>query len=220
MTKRAPITLFYAPQTRATGARVLLEELGVPYELHVLNMKAGEQRQPDYLAINPMGKVPAILHNGTLVTEQAAVYLYLADLFADKGLAPAIDDPDRGTYLRWMVFYGNCFEPAVIDRYLQREPGSQNETPYSSYDEMLDALEDALKAGPYLLGDRMTAVDLLWGMALHWTTTFGLVSDRPVFRRYIDLMTARDAYRRVTAEDAVLAAEHQTEAERKTGAAA
>ncbi len=220
MTKREPITLFYAPQTRATGARVLLEELGLPYQLHVLNMKAGEQRKPDYLAVNPMGKVPAILHGGTLVTEQAAVYLYLADLFAEKGLAPAIDDPDRGTYLRWMVFYGNCFEPALIDRYLQREPASPNETPYSSYDDMLDALEDALKTGPYLLGERMTAADLLWGVALHWTTMFGLVPDRPVFRRYIDLMTARDAYRRVTEEDAALAAEHQAEAERKTGAAA
>lgn len=204
-----PITLFYSPQTRATGARVLLEELGVPYDLHVLNMRIGEQRQPAYLAINPMGKVPAIRHGETLVTEQAAIYLYLADLFPEKGLAPALDDPDRGAYLRWMVFYGNCFEPAVVDHYLKREPADSNNTPYSSYDDMLDTLEGALKKGPYLLGDRMTAADLLWGVALNWTIMFGIVPDRPVFRAYMERISNREVYQRVGAEDAALAEKHQ-----------
>src|SRR5262245_42945613 len=92
------ITLFYSPQSRAVGALTLLEELGAPYELHVLNMKAGEHRQPPYLAINPLGKVPAIRHRGVLITEQVAIYLYLADQFPQAGLAPAIGDPLRGPY--------------------------------------------------------------------------------------------------------------------------
>ncbi|MBC7147837.1 MAG: glutathione S-transferase family protein [Rhizobium sp.] len=219
MTKE-PITLYYSPQTRATGARFLLEQLKAPYQLHVLNMKAGEQRKPAYLAINPLGKVPAIRHGKAFVTEQAAIYLYLADLFPEAGLAPALDDPDRGAYLRWLVFYGNCFEPAVIDRYLKREPASPNDTPYSNFDDMLAAIEDALKPGPYLLGDRMSAADLLWGTALHWTTMFGIVPERPVFRDYIARMTALESFRKVAEEDAELAARHQAEVDAMTGNAA
>lgn len=219
MTTNDAITLFYSPQTRATGARILLEELGAPYQLHVLNMKIGEQRLPDYLAINPLGKVPAIRHGDAFVTEQAAVYLYLADLFPEAGLTPAIGDTDRAAYLRWMVFYGNCFEPAVIDRHLQRVPTSANETPYSNYDDMLAALEAALTPGPYLLGERLTAADLLWGTALNWTTMFGLVPERPVFRAYIERMTSRPASLKVTADDAALAADHQAIADRLGNAA-
>src|SRR3954451_19906673 len=100
------ITLFHSPQTRSSGARTLLEELGAPYTLHVLNMKAGEQQRPAYLAINPLGKVPAILHRGTLVTEQVAIAIYLADLFPEAGLTPARDDVRRGPFLRWIAYYG------------------------------------------------------------------------------------------------------------------
>src|SRR5881275_3094149 len=99
------ITLFHSPQTRSSGALTLLEELGAPYKLHVLNMKAGEQRRSDYLAVNPLGKVPAILHKGRLVTEQVAIFIYLADLFSKAGLAPTLGDADRGPYLRWLVYY-------------------------------------------------------------------------------------------------------------------
>src|SRR5664279_1806432 len=101
------LTLFHLPNTRSTGALILLEELGAPYELHVLNRKISEQRSAPFLAVNPMGKVPALLHDGALVTEQAAIYIYLADLFPEAGLAPAIGDSLRGPYLRWMVFYGS-----------------------------------------------------------------------------------------------------------------
>src|SRR5579859_88724 len=103
MTADDTITLFHAPQTRSAGVFTLLEELGAPYELQVLNMKAGEQRRPGYMTINPLGKVPAIRHRGAVVTEQVAIYLYLADLFPEAGLAPAIGDARRGPYLRWMV---------------------------------------------------------------------------------------------------------------------
>jgi glutathione S-transferase len=214
MSKDHQITLFYSPQTRATGARVLLEELKAPYDLHVLNMKAGEQRQPAYLAINPLGKVPAVRVGETLITEQGAIYLYLADLFPEAGLAPSLTDPERGAYVRWLFIYGSCFEPAVIDRYMKREPGSMNETPYASYDSLIDLLEDALKQGPYLLGERFTAADLLWGIALRWTTMFGLVEARPAFKAYMDRIGSRASIQKVSAEDAAMAAEHEAIAAR------
>ena len=112
------ITLYYSPQSRAMGARVLLEELGAPYDLQILNMKAGEQRRPAYLAINPLGKVPAIYHGEALVTEQVAIFIYLADLFPEAGLTPALNDPRRGPFLRWIAYYGSSFEPALIDKFL------------------------------------------------------------------------------------------------------
>ncbi|WP_137158048.1 glutathione S-transferase family protein [Rhizobium sp. FKL33] len=212
MINNLPITLFYSPQTRATGARALLEELKVPYHLHVLNMKVGEQRQPTYLAVNPLGKVPAVRVGNALVTEQGAVYLYLADMFPEAGLAPGLADPDRGAYLRWLFIYGNCFEPAVIDRYLRREPASLNDTPYASYPSLIDMLEEALKAGPYLLGDRFTAADLLWGGALRWTTMFGLVEARPAFQAYIGRINDRASIQKVLAEDARMLTEHEAAA--------
>jgi glutathione S-transferase len=212
MSKDRQITLFYSPQTRATGARVLLEELKVPYDLHVLNMKTGEQRQPAYLAINPLGKVPAVRVDDTLVTEQGAIYLYLADLFPEAGLAPALTEPDRGAYLRWLFIYGSCFEPAVVDHYLKREPGSMNETPYASYESLIDMLEETLKKGPYLLGERFTAADLLWGIALRWTTMFGLVEARPVFQAYMDRIGGRASIQKVAKEDAAMIAQHEAEA--------
>src|ERR1700719_1121835 len=156
------ITFFHSPNTRSSGVRILLEELGAPYELRAVNMKAGEQRKPAYLAINPMGKVPAIRHRGGLVTEQVAIFIYLADLFPQAKLAPALDDRLRGPYLRWMVFYGSCFEPAIVDRALKREPAAPATSPYGDYDTTLKTLTDQLAGGPYLLGEQFTAVDVLW----------------------------------------------------------
>ena len=209
MTAQQDITLYYSPQTRATGTRILLEELKAPYTLHVLNMKIGEQRQPDYLAINPLGKVPAIRHGGTLVSEQVAIVTYLADLFAQAGLTPALDDPDRGRYLRWIAMYGSCFEPAVVDRHRGFIPETPNDTPYGRYDDLIDLIEATLSTGPHLLGERLTAADILWGTALAWTVMFGLVPPRPAIKAYVARMTERQIYKAMTAEDAAMAKEHQ-----------
>jgi glutathione S-transferase len=200
------VTFFHSPQSRSAGTRALLEELAADYELHVLSLKAGEQRQPAYLAINPMGKVPAIHHDGALVTEQPAVFIYLADLYAEAGLAPPIGDPLRGPYLRWLVFYGSCFEPAVTDRSLQREPASTSTCGYGDYDTMLKTVVDQLEKGPYLLGERFSAADVLWGTALNWTTMFKLVPELPVIRAYIDRVLARPGVQRAAALDAELVA--------------
>lgn len=206
------VTLYHSPNTRSSGSLTLLEELGAPYELHVLNMKAGEQRQPAYLAINPMGKEPALRHGDALITEQVAIFLYLADLFPEAGLAPPIRDPLRGPYLRWMVFYAACFEPAVIDRSTQKDPAPLSMSPYADFDTMFKTLTGQLAKGPYLLGERFSAADVLWGGALTWTRMFKLVPELPVITSYVQRAGARPAVARVKAKDAELAAAHEAAA--------
>lgn len=202
----ADVTLFHSPNTRSSGTLVLLEEIGAPYDLHVLNMNAGEQRQPAYLAINPMGKVPALKHGDALITEQVAIYLYLADLHPEAQLAPPIGAPSRGPYLRWMVFYAAAFEPALVDRALKREPGGQAMSPYGDFDTTLSTVTDQLARGPYILGDQFSAADILWGTALTWQTMFKLVPETPVITAYIGRINARPAVARAKAKDAELAA--------------
>jgi glutathione S-transferase len=205
------ITLFHAPQSRSGAARTLLEELGATYTLEVLNLKSKESRSPRYLEINPMGKVPAIVltqdGSETPVTEQVAIMIYLADLFPEACLAPGIQDPLRGPYLRWLAFYGSCFEPALIDLAMKREPAPPSMNPYGDYDTMLATLTKQLRAGPWLLGERFTAADVLWGSALEWTTAFKLVPDLPEIMDYIARLKARPSARKVAALDAELAAE-------------
>jgi glutathione S-transferase len=164
------------------------------------------QRKAEYLAINPIGKVPALRHGDALITEQVAVFLYLADLYPEAGLTPKIGDPLRGPYLRWMVFYGSCFEPALIDRSQNREPAPQTMSPYGDFDTMLKTLTDQLAKGQYLLGDKFTAADVLWGTALTWVTMFKLVPTLPIIQAYIDRVNARPSSARARTKDAELAA--------------
>lgn len=211
MHDRPHVTFFHAPQSRSGVSLALLEELDADYDLQLLNLKTGSQRQPAYLAVNPMGKVPAVLHDGALVTEQPAVMLYLADLYPQAGLAPAIGDPLRGPYLRWMVFYGSCFEPALVDRSLQREPASPATSPYGTWDAVFSVLTNQLAQGPYLLGERFTAADVLWGSALNWVILFKLVPETALLRAYIDRVMRRPAMQRAAAKDAEWAAAQAAE---------
>jgi glutathione S-transferase len=208
-------TLFHAPNSRAGAVRILLEELGIPYALHVLDLKRKQQRDPAYLAVNPMGKVPAILHHGALVTEQPAIFIYLADLVPQAGLAPGPHDPLRGPYLRWLAFYGSSFEPAIIDRALQRAPAPPSLCPYGDYDTMLATFTAPLRAGPWLLGQRFSAADILWASALCWMTGFGLVPALPEIVAYVERLHARPAVRKAMADDAALAAA-QTQTQTQT----
>ena len=204
------LIFYHAPNSRSAGTRVLLEELGIPYRVHALDLKAGTQRKPDYMAVNPLGKVPAIRHRGSVVTEQVAVYLYLADEFPAAGLAPPVGDPLRGPYLRWLAFYGSSFEPAMVDRAMKRDPGGAAMSPYGDPDLVLNALADQLRTGPYLLGERFTAADVLWGSALNWMIMFGLVDKRAEFEGYVKRVTERPAVKRAAELDAALAAEQET----------
>lgn len=199
------LTLFHAPDSRSAGVRFLLEELGADYDVHALNLKSAQQREPAYLAVNPMGKVPAILHGDALVTEQAAVYMYLAELYPEAGLAPAVGDARRGPYLRWMVFYGSCFEPAMIDKAMGRAAVQPSMSPYGDFETMFATLARQLEAGPYLLGQRFSAADVLWGSALGWTTAFQLVPELPVIAAYIARVHERPAAARAKALDEALA---------------
>jgi glutathione S-transferase len=202
------LTFFHSPNTRSTGVAILLEELGAPHETHIVNMAANEQRQPAYLAVNPMGKVPAILHGDSLVTEQAAIFIYLADLFPAAGLAPAMTDALRGPYLRWLTYYGSCLEPAVIDNYLKREPAPPRMCPYGDYETVLRTVTEPLRAGPYLLGETFTAADILWGTAMKWMVSFKVFPELPEVVAYVERVCARPSFASVSARDAALSAEH------------
>lgn len=200
------LVLYHSPNTRSTGALALLEQLEADYTLRVLDMKGGEQRRAAYLAVNPMGKVPALLHGEALVTEQVAVYLYAADLYADRGLAPQMGDPLRGPYLRWLAFYGSSFEPALVDRALKREAPPPSMSPYGDFDTMWNTLLGQLARGPWMLGERLTAADVLWGTALDWTTRFGIVTATPAVQAYIERTRELPGVRKAREKDAALAA--------------
>jgi glutathione S-transferase len=205
MNPPSDLVFFHNPYSRSTMTHALLHELGAAWEPRIIDFRRDEQLSPEYLAINPMGKVPAIRHAGVVVAETVAIFIYLADLYRDAGLAPALDDPARGSYLRWLVFYAACFEPAVVDRSLKREPARRVLSPYADYATTLAAIEGALEPGPWLLGGRFSAADVLWGNALRWTTGFGIVEATPRIAGYIERVTSRPAERRAQQADAALA---------------
>jgi len=196
---------------------MLLEELGADYDLHLLDLRAGDTRKPDYLAINPMGKVPAIRHQGTLVTEQIAVFMYLGDLYAEVGLAPQMGDPLRGSYLRWLAFYAGCFEPALLDKALKREAPSPTMAGYGDYDTVMKVLIDQLGAGPWFLGERFTVADVLWGNALSWTVSFKIVPEDPTIMRYLERFNARPLVEACRKRDLDFAAKHEAARAAKAG---
>lgn len=201
------VTLFHMPRTRSLAPLILLEELGVPYRLEVLDRGRAEHRAPAFLAVNPLGKVPALRDaSGAIVTEQVAIMLHLADLFPAAGLAPPVADPLRGPYLRWMLFYAATFEPAVVDRAQGRDPGPRMMSPYGDFDAMLDAVAGAITPGPYVLGGRFSAADVLWGTALAWTTAAKLLPDRPRIAAYAGRIGSRPAAQRAAAKDKALLA--------------
>jgi glutathione S-transferase len=196
------LTLHHCPQSRSTGVLALLGELNAPFDLHRMNMKQGENRAPGYLATNPLGKVPAITHDGTVVTEQVAIYIYLADLFPAAGLAPALGDPLRGPYLRWMALYGSCFEPAVIDRWMERPAVDKMACPYGDFDSIFTLFTSQLAKGPYLLGEQFSAVDVLWGTSVGWMNAFKLLPDSSLITAYADRIAHRPAVVAANAQDA------------------
>ncbi|MEQ8348422.1 MAG: glutathione S-transferase family protein [Sneathiellaceae bacterium] len=194
------VTLYTNPRSRGQIARWMVAEAGAPCREVILDFGKGEHKAPGFLAINPMGKVPAIVHRGTVVTETAAILTYLADAFPAAGLAPAPGDPARGSYYRWLFFGAGCFEPAFADRMFQRpEVPNRGALGWGSYTEILAVLKQALAPGPYLLGDRFSAADVHIGSLLGFAMQFGSeeVKAEPVFVDYVGRLTARDAWRRV-----------------------
>ena len=205
------VTLFHAPNTRSFGVLTLLEELGAPYDVELFDSQKGALQTPEFRKINPMAKVPALRDaTGAIVTEQVAILMHLADLFPENRLAPAIGDPSRGPYLRWMVFYAACFEPAVVDFAMKREPGRRAMSPYGEYDTVMETLRAALTPGPYLLGEQFSAADVLWGTALSWTTAFKVVPEFPEVVDYLARVNGRPAVAAAKAKDAAFAEQLKT----------
>lgn len=192
-----PITLYYNPLSRARIAHWMLEEVGVDYRLVTLDFERGEHKSAAYLALNPMGKVPCIVDRGLVVTEAAAICAYLADKFPGAGLAPSIEHPARGTYLRWLFFGAGCLEPALVDKLLGRPlPTIAGALGYGTYADTLSTLERALAPGPFLLGERFSAADVYIASQLEWGAMTGGLEARDTFSAYIARCAQRSAYAR------------------------
>ncbi len=190
------IVFHHAPMSRSNIVHWMLEELGVPYELHAMSLQRGDHKQPDYLAINPMGKVPAITHQGVTITEAAAICAYLADEFPAAKLSVPIGDPRRGAYLKWLFFGPSCLEQAIIDRLNDRPQIPPSSSSYGTYDAVMETLAQALAKGPYLLGQHFTAADVVIGSGIQWGTMMNALPERAEFGGYIERVSARPAAQR------------------------
>ncbi len=203
------LTFYTNPMSRGRMVRWMLEEVGTPYETVILDY-ATTMKAPDYRAINPMAKVPAIRHGRTVVTEVAAICAYLADAFPAAGLAPPLQSHERGPYYRWLFFVAGPLEAAASNKVLGVvvPPGRERMMGYGSYPEVMDALEGAVnEARPYLLGERFTAADVYVGSHLAFGMQFGTVEKRAAFERYCSALEARPARRRaIQIDDALIAA--------------
>lgn len=187
--------VFYTnPQSRGRIVRWMLEEVGQPYRTELLDFQK-DLKSPEYLAINPMGKVPALRHGDVVVTECAAICAYLADAFPDAGLAPPPTDRRRGTYYRWLFFGSGPLEAAVTNKMMgfETKPEQSRMAGYGCLEDALRTAETALKAGDYLLGDRFSAADLYFGSELGFFMQFGAIEKRPAFEAYVGRLMSRPA---------------------------
>ncbi len=207
MTATADDLIFYTnPQSRGRIVRWMLEEVGQPYRTEILAFD-GAQKSPEYLAINPMGKVPAIVHRSVAVTEAAAICAYLADAFPGAGLAPAHGDRLRGTYYRWMFFAAGPVEAAVSAKALGLLAPAERAgmVGYGSFEQVVDTLETAAKAAsPWLLGEQFTAADVYVGSQVAWGLMFKSLPERPAFVDYANRLRSREASQRAAALDDAL----------------
>lgn len=207
----AEIVFYTNPMSRGQIARWALEEAGVDYETVILDYASSMKQEP-YLSINPMGKVPAIVHDGRVVTECAAICAYLADAFPEAGLAPMA--AERADYYRWLFFGAGPVEQAVTNRAMGFAPSAEQGrmAGYGNYDLAVDVLEKAVSANPYIAGARFTAADVYVGSQVIWGVQFGTLPKRAAFEAYIGRLTDRDAYNRAKQIDEALIAEAQATA--------
>ncbi|MGP1352563.1 MAG: glutathione S-transferase family protein [Parasphingopyxis sp.] len=200
----AGLTFYTNPMSRGQIVRWMLEEVGVPYEQVLLDYGT-TMKGDEYLAINPMGKVPAIKHNGKVVTECAAICAYLAEAFPEAELAPQ-DDAERADYYRWMFFASGPVEQAIINRTFGFTPDSEQEAMagYGNYDTAVATLGTAVTGRDYICGDRFTAADVYVGSQIDWGIQFDTLPKTPAFEAYAARLRERDAYKSAKAIDAAL----------------
>jgi len=196
------LALYHASSSRSSIVLWMLEELGVPYDIKLLKLSEGDNMKPDYLAINPMGKVPALKDGDTIITEVAAICTYLADAFPEKKLNVPIGMPRRGVYLKWLFFGPGCMEPAVIDRAAPRkEEARRGMLGYGDFDTTMNVVAKAVERGPWLMGDQFTAADVVIGSHIRWCMIFKMVPERKEFLDYAARIAARPAAQRAEAKD-------------------
>jgi glutathione S-transferase len=209
----AKLTLYHAAPSRSSIVLWMLEELGEPYDIELVSFKKGENRQPAYLAVNPMGKLPALKHGDVVITEAAAICTYLADEFPRAKLNVPVGDPRRGPYLKWLFFGPSCIEPAVTDRAAPRkEEAQRGMLGYGDFDTTMNVVAAAVAKGPYILGEQFTAADVIVGSHLRWGMLFKMIPERPEFTSYVGRLTARPASKRANEKDAKLKAEQEAAA--------
>ena len=196
------LALYHASSSRSSIVLWMLEELGVLYDIKLLKLSEGDNMKPDYLAINPMGKVPALKDGDTIITEVAAICTYLADEFPEAKLNVPIGTPRRGVYLKWLFFGPSCFEPAVIDRAAPRkEEARRAMLGYGDFDTTMNVVAKAVEKGPWLMGYQFTAADVVIGSHIRWGMIFKMVPERKEFLDYAARIAARPAAQRAEAKD-------------------
>jgi len=194
------LTLFHHPFSRAGGTLWALEEVGEPYELRFVDIHSGQQKEPDFLRLNPMGKLPTLLDDEVVVTEAAAISLYLADRYALGRLAPPVDDPRRATYLRWAFFAPSVMEPGLMAK-SQGWTYAEGSAGWGNHDAMLEAMKGAI-TGDFILGDTFSMSDVVFGGTLRFMLQFGLIEKDPVFTRYVARLDERPAFQRAEKRNA------------------
>ena len=193
------IVFYHNPRSRSQMVHWMLEEASAPYRIVPIDFEKGEHKASAFLAINPMGKLPTIVHRGVVVTETAAIIAYIADNFPKAGLAPEPEDARRGAYYRWLFFGAGCFEPALLDKMMKRpEVERKAAVGWGSYEEVLAALKTALAGGPYLLGETFSAADVYVGSEIRFAMMFGApgLKGEKVFDDYVARLSARPAAQR------------------------
>jgi glutathione S-transferase len=200
------IVLYYHPYTRAANVVWMLEETGVPYELHPVDIMKGAHKAQELVALNPMGKLPILTDGDTVVTESAAIALYLADRYAYGRLAPRVDDPARATYLRWSLFAPSVIEPGTMAKqagwaYKEAQAG------WGSFDAMLRTMESVVANRSYVLGDDFSMADVIFGGTLRFMLAFEMIEARPSFAAYAERLAQRPALQRAEARNAAGRAE-------------
>ncbi|HET9988798.1 MAG TPA: glutathione S-transferase family protein [Kofleriaceae bacterium] len=201
------ITLYHHPFSRAAGTVWGLEELGVPYELRFVDIMKGGQKAPEIVALNPMGKLPVLTDGDVVVTENAAIALYLADRYAPGRLAPPIDDPRRGTYLRWSLFAPSVIEPGTMakSRGWDFKPSQAG---WGEYDAMTNAMESALAGRDFILGETFSMADVIFGGTVRFMLMFKTIEERPSFKAYAERLGQRPALQRADAKNKAVMEAH------------
>jgi len=201
------IVLYHHPFSRAAGVVWMLEEIGVEHELRFVDIMGGAQKAPEMVALNPMGKLPTLTDGDTVVTESAAIGLYLADRYSYGKLAPRVDEATRGTYLRWSLFAPSVIEPGSMAK-MANWAFKDGQAGWGQYEAMIKAMESAIAGRDFLLGDTFSMADVIFGGTLRYMLTFKMVEARPLFTAYIERLNARPALQRADARNAAIMKEH------------